>query len=226
MTATLLQPSTMKNHGPFSKGQEGSLDSHPHVIVTRHPTLLPARETERTTRRAGTFIPTQQQQAPLVPTMVISRDTDGMLRPPPILAAEMLLTPFLLRWHHERLVGGLHLCQLLLATGRPPVPNQCQWKSNEELFPPPARKASEKVVGSLGSHPCPAGRRSSATSLGCQQKSTGQSGFPDQQERNKATPSFLCQFSVRGDPPKWEISIKPKVPKHNTQMYSLYRASV
>ena len=43
---------------------------------------------------------------------------------------------------------------------------QCQWKSNEELFPPPARKASEKVLEAWvhtpaqqegGALPCPWG---------------------------------------------------------------------
>ena len=141
------------------------------MTVTRHPTPLPARETGRTTRKAATFIPTQQQQAPLAPNMVsaeilIPWDTDGMPRPLPIFAAVMFLSPFLLRWHHERLVRGLHLCHLLLGMGRPPVPNQCQWKSNEELFPPPARKASEKVLEAWvhtpaqqegGALPCPWG---------------------------------------------------------------------
>ena len=86
------------------------------------------------------FHPNPATTGPLAPNMVsaeilIPWDTDGMPRPLPIFTAVMFLSPFLLRWHHERLVRGLHLCHLLLGMGRPPVPNHCQWKSNEELFP-------------------------------------------------------------------------------------------
>ena len=56
-----------KNHGPFSKGQEGSLDSHPHVIVVRHPTLLPARETERRHKESWDFHPKPATTSPLGP---------------------------------------------------------------------------------------------------------------------------------------------------------------
>ena len=215
-TATLLQPSTMKKPWALQQRARGEPRLPPSCDCNKASNTPPCQGDRKDHKESCNFHPDPATRNPLGPNRGISRDTDGMLRPPPILAAEMLLSPFLPRWHHGRLVGGLHLCQVLLGTGRPPVPNQRQWESNEELFPPPVRKASEVVVGSLGSHPCPAGRRSSAMSLGSQQKSTGQSGFPHQQ-KNKATPSVLCQFSVRGDPPKREISIKPRVLKHNTQ---------
>ena len=181
--ATLLQPSTMKKPWPFQQRARGEPRLPPSCDSNKASNTPPCQGNRKDNKESWDFHPNPAITSPPGPNHGISRDTDGMPRPPPIFTP-MFLSPLPLRWHHERLVRGLRLCHLLLGMGRPPVPNQCQWKSNEEPFPPLARKASEKAVGGLGSHPCPSGRRSSATSLGCQQKPTGQSGLPHQQGRN------------------------------------------
>ena len=144
--ATLLQPSIMKKPWPLQQRARGEPRLPPSHDCNKASNTPPCQGDRKDHKESCDFHPNPATTSPPGPNHGISRDTDGMPRPLPIFAAVMFLSPFLLRWHHERLVRGLHLCHLLQGMGHPPVPNQCQWKSNEELFPPPARKASEKVV--------------------------------------------------------------------------------
>lgn len=79
----------------------------------------------------------------------------GRLDLHPFIAVITFPSFFLLGWHQRRQVGSLQLYHLPPGMGRPPLPNQCQWRNNEEPSPYQPGGHRKKPSGKPGFPPLP-----------------------------------------------------------------------